>query len=253
MTTEIIQRPESSIAASDQIPVNSPMGMMMAAVKQGIALEQVEKMMDLQERWEQREAEKAFNDAMAAFKSEAVEIIKSKTVSYNSTSYAHEELYDIVEAVGPALSKHGFAWGWKTEQEGGQIRVTCVLKHKHGHSESVSLQSPPDNSGGKNSIQAIGSTVTYLERYTLRAITGVASKGQDDDGYGATPAAMVTETQARTLSDLLDKCKEKTRNGFIGMYGGPEYVHRSEYDKVLIQLKKAVHRDSSEASDADNQ
>ena len=31
-------------------------------------------------------------------------------------------------------------------------------------------------------MQAIGSTVTYLERYTLKAITGVSEEGDDNDG-----------------------------------------------------------------------
>lgn len=183
---EMEQRENAVATQQDQVPANSPMGMMMAAMNQGASLEQVEKMMNLQERWEHREAEKAFNDAMAAFKAEAVEIIKRKTVDFPSqkgrTHYRHAELSDVVEAVGPALSKHGFAWSWKTEQNGGSIRVTCILKHRQGHSDSVSLESAADQSGNKNGIQAIASTVTYLQRHTLKAITGVSEKGDDNDG-----------------------------------------------------------------------
>lgn len=190
-TTEIIEmeQPKTAIAPQqDHVPANSPMGMMMAAMKQGASLEQVEKMMDLQERWEGREAEKAFNDALAGFKAEAVEVIKRREVDFTSakgrTNYKHAELSDVVEAVGPALSKHGFAWNWKTEQAGGVIRVTCILKHRLGHSDSVTLEASADQSGNKNSIQAIASTITYLQRHTLKAITGVSEKGDDDDGRG---------------------------------------------------------------------
>ena len=202
MTTEIIESPKNAITTSqDQVPANSPMGMMMAAMQQGASLDQVEKMMDLQERWEQREAEKTFNDALAAFKAEAVEIIKRRTVDFNTakgrTHYKHAELSDVVEAVGPALSKHGFAWNWKTEQDNSIIRVTCTLKHRQGHSDSVSLQAAPDQSGNKNSIQAIASTVTYLQRHTLKAITGVSEKGDDNDGQGA------SEQESADLRDEL--------------------------------------------------
>lgn len=191
MSTEIIEAPQTAVAAQQpagQVPANSPMGMMMAAMAQGISPEQISQMMDLQERWEQREAEKAYNDALAAFKSEAVEIIKRRVVDFTSqkgrTNYKHAELSDVVEAVGPALSKHGFAWSWKTEQQNGNIRVTCILKHRQGHSDSVTLEAGADQSGNKNSIQAIASTVTYLQRHTLKAITGVSEKGDDDDGRG---------------------------------------------------------------------
>lgn len=183
-----MEQGKAAVAPQQGPAANSPMGMMLAAMQQGATLEQVEKMMDLQQRWEEREAEKAFNDALAAFKAEAVEVIKRREVDFSSqkgrTHYKHAELSDVVEAVGPALSKHGFSWSWKTSQEGASIRVTCILKHRQGHSDSVSLEAGADQSGNKNSIQAIASTVTYLQRHTLKAITGVSEKGDDDDGRG---------------------------------------------------------------------
>jgi hypothetical protein len=36
----------------------------------------------------------------------------------------------------------------------------------------------------KNAIQQVASTTTYLQRYTLLAITGMSTKGMDDDGRG---------------------------------------------------------------------
>lgn len=176
------------------LAVNSPAAMMLQAMSQGASLEQVEKMMDLQERWERREAEKAFNEALALFKAEAVEVLKRKAVSFttrdgDTTSYKHAELSDVVDAVGPALSKHGFSHRWDVKQEKGEITVTCILKHAKGHSESVTMSAPPDASGKKNAIQQIASATSYLQRYTLKAITGVAEKGQDDDGATGAPPA----------------------------------------------------------------
>lgn len=178
----VVQQP-----APASVAVNSPAALMLQAMSQGASLEQVEKMMDLQERWETREAEKAFNEAMAAFKSEKVEVLKRKRVEFKTregdiTSYSHAELSDVTEAVGPALARHGFSYRWDVKQEKSEITVTCILKHAKGHSESVTMSAPPDDSGKKNSIQKISSATTYLQRYTLKAITGVAEKGQDDDG-----------------------------------------------------------------------
>lgn len=183
--TDIVEAPARAVVQPPVIPANSPMAMMLAARAQGASLEEIEKMMDLQERWQRREAEVAYNDALAAFKAEAVEIIKRKTVDFTSqkgrTHYKHAELSDVVEAVGPALSKHGFAWSWRPVQDGGTIRVTCILKHRQGHSDSVWLEAGADTSGNKNAIQAVSSTITYLQRQTLKAITGVSEKGDDDD------------------------------------------------------------------------
>ena len=195
--TEVIDAPARAVAtqpeqAAGQVAVlaaNSPMGMMMAAVKQGIPLDQIKEMMAIQREWEADEARKAFNEAFAAFKAEAVEVIKRKQVDFATqkgrTQYKHAELSDVVEAVGPALSCHGFSWSWTPEQKNGRIFITCTLLHRLGHEKSVTLDAPADDSGGKNTIQAIVSTTTYLERHTLKAVCGISEKGDDNDGAGA--------------------------------------------------------------------
>lgn len=179
------------------LAANSPAAMMMAAMSQGASLEQIEKMMDLQERYEKREAEKAYNAAFAAFKAEAVRIIKGREVTdgpLRGRSYA--ELHDVVDAVTPALSRHGLSASWKlTRDEKDWIEVTCTLKHTGGHSESVSMGGPPDTGGAKNALQARASTKSYLERYTLKAICGVAEGGDDTDG-NPPPAAVPLELLA---------------------------------------------------------
>ena len=162
--------------------------------ERGAGLDQIEKMMDLLERNERHEAEKAYNEALAAFKSKNIRIVKRKAVDFTTakgrTNYKHAELDDVVQAVGPDLSTHGFAWSWETSQAGRDITVTCKLRHRLGHSEKVSLTAQPDETGGKNAIQAIISTTTYLQRHTLKQITGVAEAGEDDDGQGGAAAPL---------------------------------------------------------------
>ena len=166
----------------------TPMDMLQMAVSQGADLDKLEKLMQLQERWEANESRKAFVSALSAFKSDPPTINKDKHVSFTTskgqTSYNHATLGNVCDVIGAALSKHGLSYRWSTEQAEGKIKVTCVLMHDKGHSESVSLQANGDESGGKNSIQAIGSTVSYLQRYTLLAITGTATQEQDNDGAG---------------------------------------------------------------------
>lgn len=164
--------------------VNSPASMMLQAMSQGASLEQVEKMMALQERWEAGEARKAYNQAFALFKAEAVRVIRNKAVKagpLSGNSYA--ELHSVVDAVTPALSRHGLSASWRlTRDEPAWLEITCTLSHASGHAESVSMGGPPDAGGAKNALQARASTITYLERYTLKAITGVAEGGDDNDG-----------------------------------------------------------------------
>jgi hypothetical protein len=180
----IADQPQPSGAVA--LAQNSPAAMMLAAQQRGASPEQIEKMMALQERWEANEARKAYNVAFAAFKAEAVQIVRNRSVTDGPLKgKAYAELFSVVKALTPALSRHGLSASWKlTKDERDWMEVTCTLRHVAGHEESVSMGGPPDAGGAKNAIQARASTKSYLERYTLKAICGVAEGGEDDDGNG---------------------------------------------------------------------
>jgi hypothetical protein len=102
------------------------------------------------------------------------------------------------------LSQCGLSHQWKTRQDGDNITVECSVTHKLGHSEETSLTAGPDKTGNKNSIQAIASTIAYLERYTLYAILGLASREMDDDAQGAAnPEPLVDDDQLANIDALL--------------------------------------------------
>lgn len=178
---------DSPVAARSS--VTTPVDLLRMAVQSGADMDRLERLMALQERWEKAEAEKAYNVAFAAFKAEAVRIIKDRQINagpLNGKKYA--SLASVIEAITPALSRHGLSASWKlTKDESGWIEVQCVLKHAAGHSEAVAMGGPPDAGGAKNAIQARASTVSYLERYTLKAICGVSEQDDDDDGSSAGP------------------------------------------------------------------
>ena len=182
MNAQLVRHEDSPPTAR----VTTPSHLLAMAVEQGADLDKLTKLMDLQERWEASEARKAFTVAMTGFKSEPVEILKKKNVSFSGTSYNHAELSDITHAIGPALSRHSLSYRWDVRQDAANtITVDCILTHIAGHSERVTMTAPPDDSGKKNKIQQIASSTTYLQRYTLLAVTGMSTKGMDDDGREA--------------------------------------------------------------------
>ena len=176
----IVEAPQSSGN------IMTPITLLQLAVQQGADLDRLERLVAMKREYEADEARKAYNVAFAAFKDEAVRIIKNRKVTdgpLKGKSYA--ELHAVVNAVTPALSTHGLSAAWRiTKDERDWLEVTCTLKHAAGHSESVSMGGPPDTGGAKNAIMARASTVTYLERYTLKAILGLSEQGDDDDGKG---------------------------------------------------------------------
>ncbi len=217
----------------------SPASIMLAMMERGASLDQIRQMMDIEAQWKVGEAVNAYNASFAAFKAEAVRIIKSRTVTdgpLKGKSYA--ELSVVVDAITPALSRHGLGASWKlTKDDRDWIEVTCTLKHVAGHFESVSMGGPPDAGGAKNAIQARASTVSYLERYTLKAITGLAESGQDTDANTA-PGPITQKILAGLIEDLQ---KTKTdEQAFALWLSGSKTLAATESIEAHTDFKQAV-------------
>lgn len=154
-----------------------------------VDIEKFERLMTLRERVSLADARRAFYADLARAKGEFGPILKKRQVDYEHkdkdgrTKYNYEDFADISAVVDPVLSKYGLTYRFKSQQEGPKIKVTCILSHADGYSEENSLEGVEDKSGQKNPNQAIGSTVTYLQRYTLKEAVGVGAS-RDDDGQG---------------------------------------------------------------------
>ena len=189
---------------------NSPAQLIRDAVSGGADLEKLKGLLDLQERWEANEAKKAYHRAMADFKANPPKIEKDRKVSFSTnagkTSYNHASLSNVTDKINKELSRCGLSASWRTQQN-GTISVTCRITHEKGHYEETTLTAPADSSGSKNAIQQIGSTITYLERYTLLALTGLATYEQDDDAKAIEPIEYVDFKQASKIRDRINELK----------------------------------------------
>lgn len=201
-TTGMVERKPRQVRTPKTVEPMNPMGMLSLAVQQGADLEKLEKLMDLQDRYEKTEARKAYTRDMTEFKANAPVLIKDKLVKAGNASWKHAELDQVAGKIGEALARHGLSHRWDIRQE-EKVTVTCTITHVLGHSESVTLSAPPDASGSKAPIQQIASTLSYLERYTILAITGLATGEQDTDGV-ILPQVQIPEAmlQATTLAGL---------------------------------------------------
>ena len=198
-----VQRPSGNVATLQP----GPMGHALAFLQAGGTIDQMRDILALQREWEAGEAKKAYVAAMAQFKKNPPKILKDKRVYFESkdgksaTDYWHAPLGNVAEAIIEGLALVGVSHSWKPERKGDRVHVTCTLTHEMGHSESIELDGPLDSSGNKNNIQQAMSTATYLSRYTLLMITGLAVKDEimpDDDGHSAAPAR---SAEARQVVD----------------------------------------------------
>lgn len=168
----------------------TPQDMIQQAIQAGSGIEVMERLLALQERHDAFQARKAFDDAMADLRMTLPRITKSREVDFTTTkgrtNYKFEDLAEITELLSEPMSTVGLSWRWYTENVQGGVKVTCRITHRAGHFEETSLVGPLDTTGNKNAIQAIGSAVSYLQRYTLKAAVGIAA-AHDDDAQAAAP------------------------------------------------------------------
>jgi hypothetical protein len=163
------------------------LGVINKLIDRGTPVADLKILFDMQQASLKEMARLAFKRDYAAFRAECPRLEKDKLVSFTSakgtTSYRHILIATAVDTLTPILSAHGLSHRWETRQkEGGIIEVTCYLEHEAGHMESATLWGAADMTGNKNSIQAVASTVTYLQRYTFLTVTGSAAKDADTDG-----------------------------------------------------------------------
>lgn len=212
-----------------------------AMAKPDFDMVKLQQLLEVKERWDAAEAKKAFAAALTAFKAEPVEIFKRKEVGYKTkegdfVGYKHAELSDVTDAIGPAMAKHQLSFRWDIHQGQNGITVDCIVMHVMGHSEKVTMTGQPDNSGKKNAIQQQASTITYLQRYTLLAATGMSTKGQDDDGAGGAE----DEKQGK-------QPPQKTEIGPKGFAAALEAVRKGEYTAKDIRASHVLTVDQETA------
>lgn len=207
----------STAQAGGAIAMNQsvhPGAMIQAMIQQhkDLDVEKLKGLFELQKEYDAELARKAFFDAKAKFAALAPVITTDGHVKFNRTDYRFASLGGTMEQIRGALEFCGLQASWKlTESEDfSRIRVTCHLTHSQGYGESTSLSAPQQagkGDTGMNSLQAMKSTVSYLERITLYALLGLASKEDDDDGKaGGEPIPearpKVTPAAAKELDDL---------------------------------------------------
>jgi hypothetical protein len=180
-------------------------------------VEKLERMMAMYERLKAKEAELAYNAAKGRIlrKLAGIKIVKNRSAlpeiyngkpqkgSYEAFKYA--PLEEIDRHLRPLLAEENMDLSYSDEsQERGDILIRGRLKHlPGGHYEDSFMPAPPDTTGGKSNVQAVGSTNSFLRRYVACNIFNIVVFGDDDDGAGGT----IDEAQTKTILALIKKAK----------------------------------------------
>lgn len=200
-------------------------------------LAKLERMMEMRDRHEAREAEKAFAAAFASASAE-FPVIPLNGKGHNGKPYA--TLKDITSKTRPHLSQYGLALTFSIDV-GSDVVVTAELMHRQGHSKRTSIALPRETSGSKNAVQAVGSSQTYGQRYAAQAILGLSlGDDTDDDGAAASGPATISADQFIILRDLIEQTKtDEVKFHLAHGHTNPEAANLHQFPVAKFETAKA--------------
>lgn len=203
-------------------------------------------LLDVQERIMNKQAVQDFDEAMKRVNEDLPRIIKKGSVGYkedkNNKNSATVEAFkfaryeDVDEKLRPLLKREGFTLSFTSDwRDGGGLIMHATLSHKGGHSVKSSLPLALDTSGGKNNVQAMGSTTSYGRRYLCYMLFNIVTVGEDDDGKSA-ETEFVTKEEVDELKNAL-KLSDSDEVKFL------EYVQVARLEDINRKDLKKIRSD----------
>ena len=192
----------------NELTTTSPMMLIQSAIDSNMSTDALEKLMDLQDRYEATNAKKAFNQALVKAQSEMPTVFKGRANAGTRSNYASFD--DIMRIVRPVLDAHGLALSFAQSETSDTITVVCTILHAGGYSTETPFTLPKDgviksNEGRNvtNLAQAQGSANSYAKRYCLTNALNIVLGDQDDDAQAmSVPVKPVSPEQCEELRKM---------------------------------------------------
>lgn len=262
-------------------------GLIEMALNKGASMDTIERLVALYENEQKKKQFKAFHEAMSEFQSELTTIERNKK-GYEGYQYAdidqivktikpllrkwgftyryeYEDVptktldfTDMIARITEAVKKYlasdklkidGFENIMFKILSNRELKVTCVVTHREGHSERTTMTGPEDYSGFKTLIQSRGSSVTYLERYTLKGAFGLTSADSDninDKKKQAPPAEQPKKEEKKATPTKPAMSDEQFNKAFIRISKQHEDILQNCKDAYALSEKQLKGLESAD-------
>jgi hypothetical protein len=188
--------------------------------------------------------------ALAAAFGEIESATKSANNPHFKTKYA--DLTTVIEAIKPALIKHGLYFTQRPEPSEKGVTIETVIGHASGEELSLGKLFVPAN---KQDAQGFGSALTYARRYALVTAFGVPV--EDDDGNAAAkaqaaPPETIDNAQWAEIVQLIEATNADTK-AFCTAYkiDNLRALPAAQFDRAKRQLnQKLAKLNEKEPADA---
>lgn len=199
-TKEIVGEIDFAQPAPEALPAIVASGQMAAPVSMldiidrasrdpSVDIDKLERLIGMKERMEARQAQAAYDNAMAEAQKEMAPIRADMENKQTKSRYASYAQLD--NAIRPIYAAHGFALSFDTGDapNATEVRVLCTVSCQ-GHRENKKIDMPADGKGPQGAAvmtrtHATGAAASYGQRYLLKLIFNLAVGDIDDDGNSA--------------------------------------------------------------------
>lgn len=207
---ELVQQISASPNAKDQVEV-------------------LRELLAMKERQEDRDAKRMYADALAGVQAKLPPLRKDSSIIVKgvlrSKYVSVDQLDDVLR---PLMDEFGFSFTLSQVGIKDKMREFAgTLRHRGGHSETLTVFLPLDESSFRSAVQSEGSTISYARRQLYKAHFNIIERGTDDDGSGE-GFATISDEEAKDLNAKLDEVKANL----------PAFLKYFEIEK-LADLKKS--------------
>lgn len=218
--------------------------MIETAVNKDLDIFKLQQLIELKNKEEDRQAEFAFNDAMAEVQAEFPIITKTKVVKNRSGAemYRYAPIDQIISQTKDIIASHNFNYRIKTEITEGNITVTCVVNHKAGHTETSSFTVPVgkaitsrEGNTVQSDSQATAASATFAKRYAFCNAFGIMTGDEDIE-----VAKQEKELQVDALKGYENKLRAaKTKAELNTVWADLPALAKKELLSVAKEVKKS--------------
>ena len=236
MSTQLDTVTPTELQAADQGA--QTFQLLQQAVQAGADPENLAKLLDLQERVQNREAQAQINNALAEFQARVPSVEKRKEVRDRGGRllYKFAPLEDVVAQIRPLLAELGLSFTFGTDQGDRGVDITCYLHHRGGGSIASHVLVPATKGHNTNAAQDAGIALSYGKRYALINVLGITTA--DEDAGAGQDEKPITAAQAATIKDLISGVKADERK-FLNYLRveSVEQIQAKQYDAAIAALQ----------------
>ena len=172
--------------------------------------------------------------ALAAFQSQVKNVTKDGKNPFFKSRYA--TLENVIDTIREPMAKNGLSF---SQFPTGENELATILMHKSGeYIRATAKMSPKDNTP-----QGQGSAITYLRRYSLSAILGIATEDDDDGNAASTKEPMKSYTVKRNVPTADDEAGGNTERQQM-VQQEIDDTRKARIKELLATLKKPATKAS---------